>query len=97
MAIIDTTVVIAWRWLSPPHKDYVTKEVAYYNSFSLCNTVRRTSVIRTPKGQIHRRTGGGGLPPRLSGNIRFTVGQYWLIIKINRRNSLNIGGNMLYK
>ncbi|CAB4014451.1 gamma-aminobutyric acid type B receptor subunit 1-like isoform X1, partial [Paramuricea clavata] len=27
MAIIDTTVVIAWRWLSPPHKDYVTKEI----------------------------------------------------------------------
>jgi hypothetical protein len=33
---------------------------------------------------------------RQSGNIHFTVGQYWLIIKINRRNSLNIGGNMLY-
>jgi hypothetical protein len=31
-----------------------------------------------------------------SGNIRFTVEQYWLIIKINRRNYLNIGGNMLY-
>ena len=31
-----------------------------------------------------------------SGNIRFTVGQYWFIIKINKRNSLNIGGNMLY-
>jgi hypothetical protein len=31
-----------------------------------------------------------------SGNIRFTVGQYWFIIKINKRNYLNIGGNMLY-
>ena len=28
-----------------------------------------------------------------SGNIRFTVGQYWLIIKINGANSLNFVGN----
>ena len=43
--------------------------------------------------------GGAQLLGRLgqSGNIYFTVGQYWVIIKINRRNySLNIGGNMLY-
>jgi hypothetical protein len=52
--------------------------------------------------------GGGGSPPSLlgkqsqSGNIRFTVGQYWLIIKINWsnsvnfvRNSVNFVGNML--
>jgi hypothetical protein len=43
--------------------------------------------------------GGGQLPHRLlgrlsqSGNICFTVGQYWLIIKMNRINSLNVGGN----
>jgi hypothetical protein len=30
-----------------------------------------------------------------SGNIRFTVGQYWLIIKINGTNSVNFVGNML--
>jgi hypothetical protein len=52
------------------------------------------------------RVGGGGRgdvaapqivgQTRQSSNIHFTVGQYWLIIKINRRNSLNIGGNMLY-
>ena len=28
-----------------------------------------------------------------SGNIRFTVGQYWLIIKINGTNSVNFVGN----
>ena len=28
-----------------------------------------------------------------SGNIRFTVGQYWLIIKINGLNSVNFVGN----
>ena len=28
-----------------------------------------------------------------SGNIRFTVGQYWLIIKINGTNSVNFLGN----
>jgi hypothetical protein len=53
--------------------------------------------------------GGGGSPPPPSflgkqnqwGNIRFTVGQYWLIIKINGtnsvnfvRNSVNFVGNM---
>jgi hypothetical protein len=42
---------------------------------------------------------GGGQPPRWlgkqsqSGNIRFTVGQYWLIIKINGTNSVNFVGN----
>jgi hypothetical protein len=43
--------------------------------------------------------GGARLLGRLgqSGNIYITVGQDWLIIKINRRNySLNIGRNMLY-
>ena len=47
----------------------------------------------------HRRMRWARFLGRLgqSGNIYFTVGQYWLIIKINRRNhSLNIGGNMLY-
>ena len=33
--------------------------------------------------------------PGVSGNIRFTVGQYWLIIKINGTNSVNFVGNML--
>ena len=28
-----------------------------------------------------------------SGNIRFTVGQYWLIVKINGINSVNFVGN----
>jgi hypothetical protein len=28
-----------------------------------------------------------------SGNIRSTVGQYWLIIKENRKNSVNFVGN----
>ena len=28
-----------------------------------------------------------------SGNIRFTVGQYWLIIKINGTNYVNFVGN----
>ena len=43
--------------------------------------------------------GGGGSPPSLlgkqsqSGNIRFTVGQYWPIIKINGTNSVNFVGN----
>jgi hypothetical protein len=38
---------------------------------------------------------GGGSPSSLLGkqsqlgNIRFTVGQYWLIIKINGTNSVN--------
>jgi hypothetical protein len=47
--------------------------------------------------------GGGGRPSphsllgkqSQSGNIRFTVGQYWLIIKINGTNSVNFVGNML--
>jgi hypothetical protein len=52
--------------------------------------------------------GGAATPPSLlgkqsqSGNIRFTVGQYWLIIKLNGtnsvnfvRNSVNFVGNML--
>jgi hypothetical protein len=40
--------------------------------------------------------GGGQQPSSLlgkqsqSGNIRFTVGQYWLIIKINGTNSVKI-------
>jgi hypothetical protein len=53
---------------------------------------------------IHGRTGRGGArgaaaPPSLlgkqsqSGNIRFTVGQYWLIIKVNGTNSVNFGTN----
>jgi hypothetical protein len=39
--------------------------------------------------------GGGSPPPSLlgkqsqSGNIRFTVGQYWLIIKVNGTNSVS--------
>ena len=46
--------------------------------------------------------GGAAAPPpppslldkqSQSGNIRFTVGQYWLIIKINRTNSVNFVGN----
>jgi hypothetical protein len=42
---------------------------------------------------------GAAAPPSLlgklsqSGNIRFTVGQYWLIIKINGTNSVNFVGN----
>ena len=45
------------------------------------------------------RRGGSPPPPSLldkqsqSGNIRFTVGQYWLIIKINGTNSVNFVGN----
>ena len=47
---------------------------------------------------MHGRTGrgggrrGGGKQSQ-SGNIRFTVGQYWLIIKINGTNSVNFVGN----
>ena len=50
-------------------------------------------------GRTGRGGGGGGSPPSLlgkqsqSGNIRFTVGQYWLIIKINGINSVNFVGN----
>jgi hypothetical protein len=42
---------------------------------------------------------GGRQPPQFvgqksqSGNIRFTLGQYWLIIKINGTNSVNFVGN----
>jgi hypothetical protein len=51
----------------------------------------------------HGRTGrGGGSPPpsllgkqSQSGNIRSTVGQYWLIIKINGTNSVNFVGNFV--
>jgi hypothetical protein len=45
------------------------------------------------------RAGGGRQPPSLlgkqsqSGNIRSTVGQYWLIIKKNGTNSLTFLGN----
>ena len=45
------------------------------------------------------RAAWAGSPPSLlgkqnqSGNIRFTVGQYWLIIKINGTNSVNFVGN----
>ena len=44
------------------------------------------------------RAGRGSSPSLLgkqsqSGNIRFTVGQYWLIIKINGANSVNFVGN----
>jgi hypothetical protein len=37
--------------------------------------------------------GGGGANKAKSGNIRFTVGEYWLIIKINGTNSVNFVGN----
>ena len=43
--------------------------------------------------------GGGASPPSLlgkqrqSGNIRSTVGQYWLIIKKNGTNSVHFVGN----
>jgi hypothetical protein len=43
--------------------------------------------------------GGGGIPLQFvgqksqSGNTRFTVGQYWLIIKINGTNYVNFVGN----
>ena len=38
--------------------------------------------------------GGGGLGKQSqSGNIRSTVGQYWLIIKKNGTNSVNFVGN----
>jgi hypothetical protein len=50
------------------------------------------------------RAGGGARGPAASpsllgkqsqsGNIRFTVWQYWLIIKINGTNSVNFVGNM---
>jgi hypothetical protein len=52
----------------------------------------------------HGRTGlgGGGRQapsllgkPSQSGNIRFTVGQYWLIIKINGTNSVNFVENVV--
>jgi hypothetical protein len=33
----------------------------------------------------------GGGEQSQSGNIRFTVGQYWLIIKLNGTNSVNFG------
>jgi hypothetical protein len=37
--------------------------------------------------------GGGGDKQSQSGKIRFIVGQYWLIIKINGTNSVNFVGN----
>ena len=39
--------------------------------------------------------GGGGEGQSQSGNIRFTVGQYGLITKINVTNSVHFVGNML--
>jgi hypothetical protein len=45
--------------------------------------------------------GGGRQPPSLlgkqsqSGNIRFTVGQYWLIIKITGTNYVNFVVNLM--
>jgi hypothetical protein len=60
---------------------------------------RRPADMGIPGG----RGGGGGeewaAAPNLLGkqsqssNIRFTVGQYWLIIKINGTNSVNFVGN----
>ena len=41
----------------------------------------------------YRAGGGGGGEQSQSGNIRVTVGQYWLIIKINATNSVNFVGN----
>ena len=47
----------------------------------------------------YRAGGGGASPPSLlgkqsqSGNIRSTVGQYWLIIKKYGTNSVNFVGN----
>ena len=49
----------------------------------------------------YRAGGRGRQPPgpsllgkqSQSGNIRFTVEQYWLIIKINGTNSVNFVGN----
>ena len=49
-------------------------------------------------GRTGRGGGGGASPPSLfgkqsqSGNIRSTVGQYWLIIKKNGTNSVGGGG-----
>ena len=46
-----------------------------------------------------RGLGAAAAPPSLLGkqsqscNIRFTVGQYWLIVKINGTNSVNFVGN----
>ena len=53
----------------------------------------------TIMGVPGRGAEGAAAPPSLlgkqsqSGNIRFTVGQYWLIIKINGTNSVNFVGN----
>ena len=52
-------------------------------------------------GRTGRGGGGGASPPSLlgkqsqSGNIRSTVGQYWLIIKKNGTNSVNFVGNFV--
>jgi hypothetical protein len=65
-----------------------------------------SSTLLNTIGKKHGRTGRGGgrggSPPSLlgkqsqSGNIRFTVGQYWLIIKINGTNSVNFVGNSVH-
>jgi hypothetical protein len=57
--------------------------------------------IEENRSAVHllQETMQGGSPPSLlgkqsqSGNIRFTAGQYWLIIKINGTNSVNFVGN----
>ena len=52
-------------------------------------------------GRTGRGGGGGASPPSLlgkqsqSGNIRSTVGQYWLIIKKSGTNYVNFVGNFV--
>jgi hypothetical protein len=72
-------------------KKWVTDSCLTHGRYALTGTVGGAEGAAAPP------------PPSLlgkqsqSGNIRFTVGQYWLIIKINGTNSVNFVGNMLSK
>ena len=93
----------SWNVLSNSTNSIILLCCSFCMGFSFCVLSQCVAWFETSEN--HGRTGRGGgtgaaaPPPSLlgkqsqSGNIRFTVGQYWLIIKINVTNSVNFVGN----
>ena len=75
--------------------------IFYHNALPSASLILHVRVMFGDEQAWAYRAGGGGgaAAPSLlgkqsqSGNIRFTVRQYWLIIKINGTNSVNFVGN----
>jgi hypothetical protein len=58
----------------------------------------KSGKLKSPKSSQSNKISLNNNPSLLGkqsqlGNIRFTVGQFWVIIKINGTNSVNFAGN----